>query len=219
MNTPNHPVLRGPELEDSAFDFDVFWQRNKSLILGGALALVVGGAALLGWFVYSASTKAAAQNLLAVADNIAGLEAVIQKYPHSLPAADALMRLAASQREAGDTEKSTATFREFLSRFPEHPLAGGALLGVAQNQDASGDIEGAMATCQQVVTQYPQSYAAPFAAYNEAEILLRIFRRDEARRNFNMVVSQFPQSPAARMAAAQLHRIGTPPTDSTIQQP
>ena len=220
MNTPNHPVLRGPELEGSAFEWEIFWQRNKSLILGGTLALVLGTAAVLAWFVYATSTQAAAQKLLAEANDIAGLEAVISKYPKSQPAADALMRLAASQREAGDMEKSTAAFQKFLTVFPEHPLAGGALLGIAQNQDVAGDITGAMATCQQVVTQYPQSYAAPFAAYNEAEILLRIFRREEARRSFNMIVSQFPQSPAARMAASQLSRIGTPPSaDSPNPQP
>ena len=208
MEPTQQPVLQGPVLEGSSLEWDLFWEKNKSLILGLLAAIVVGGVGLASWFAYSSSQNAAAQTLLAEAKGISGLQAVVDKFPKTMPAADALMQIAAAEREARNMEKSTAAFRDFLKRFPKHPLAGGALLGVAMNQDAAGDVQSAMATCQQVVTQFPQSYAAPFAAYTEAEILLRGFQIEEARRGFNMVVTQFPASPAARMAAGQLSRLG-----------
>ena len=208
MEPTQQPVLQGPVLEGSSLEWDLFWEKNKSLILGLLAAIVVGGVGLASWFAYSSSQNAAAQTLLAEAKGISGLQAVVDKFPKTMPAADALMQIAAAEREAGNMEKSTAAFRDFLKHFPKHPLAGGALLGVAMNQDAAGDVQSAMATCQQVVTQFPQSYAAPFAAYTEAEILLRGFQIEEARRGFNMVVTQFPASPAARMAAGQLSRLG-----------
>lgn len=208
MEPNQQPVLQGPVLEDSSLEWDLFWEKNKSLILGILAVIVVGGVCVASWFAYSSSQNAAAQTLLSEAKGISGLQAVVDKFPKTMPAADALMQIAAAEREAGNMEKSTAAFREFLNRFPKHPLAGGALLGVAMNQDASGDVQSAMTTCQQVVTQFPQSYAAPFAAYTEAEILLRGFQIEEARRGFNMVVTQFPASPAARMSAGQLSRLG-----------
>jgi tetratricopeptide (TPR) repeat protein len=208
MEPVNQPVLQGPSLDSSSFEMELFWERNKSLILGGIAALVVGGVALVCFFAYFSSQEAAAQKLLAEANGLEALRVVADKFATSMPAADALMQIAAAERAAGNMEKSTAAFQEFLKRFPKHSLAGGALLGIAQNQDASGDIASAIVTCQQVVTQFPQSYAAPFAAYMEAEILLREFKIEEARRGFNMVVSQFPASPAARISAGQLSRLG-----------
>lgn len=208
MQPQQQPVLQGPVLEDSSLEWDLFWEKNKSLILAIVAAIVIGGVGAAAWFAYSSSQNAAAQTLLAEANGVSDLQAVVDKFPKTMPAADALMRIAAAEREAGNMEKSTAAFRDFLNQFPKHPLAGGALLGVAMNQDAAGDFQSAMATCQQVVTQFPQSYAAPFAAYTEAEILLRGFQIEEARRGFNMVVTQFPASPAARMAAGQLSRLG-----------
>ena len=208
MEPAQPPVLQGPVLEDSSLEWDLFWERNKFLILGVIAAIIVGGIAVAAWFAYSSTQNAAAQNLLANAKGIEDFRAVAEKFPRTMPAADALMRIAAAERDAGSMDKSTAAFREFLDRFPTHELAGGALLGIAQNQDAAGDTQSAMATCQQVVTQFPKSYAAPIAAYTEAEILLRGFQIEEARRGFNMVVTQFPTSPAARMSSGQLSRLG-----------
>ncbi len=187
---------------------DDFWEKYKTPLLAGTGLFV---ACALGFGVWTATTQAkaeAAAREFAQADSIESWENVVSAHPGSMPAADAILRIAAAQRDAGELDKSTASFRQFVELFPEHPLAGGALLGVAQNQDAAGQSAEARATCQSVVTTYPDSFAAPYAAYMEAEILLRDFQKDEARRSFNMVTTQFPSSPVARMAAGQLSRLG-----------
>ncbi len=223
MNQPEIPVFQGPQpLDDPHLKWELFWEKNKTAILGGIVLAVVAAIAAVSWMVYFNAQRLAAQKLLAEAGDIAAFQAVVEKYPTSPAAADALLRIAAAEREAGDTVRSTAAFQQFLDRFPEHPLAGGALLGIGQNQEVAGDADSAISTYQQVVTRYPQSYAAPFAAYSEAEILLRRFQRDEARRSYNMIVSQFPRSPAARMASSQLARIGNtqaPPPQASIAEP
>jgi TolA-binding protein len=212
METQNPNPFPAAPIDDPAIDdWELAWEKHKKTILAAVAAAAVAGIAVLGWWINSTMAAEAAQKLLAEATGIEGYRAVVEKYPRSMPAADALMLIAAAQREAGDLAASTAAFQEFLQKFPKHELAGGALLGVGQNQDASGDTKSAMATYQQVVTQYPDSYAAPFAAYSEAEILLRGFQRDEARRSFNMVASRYPQSTAARMASNQLSRLGAQP--------
>jgi TolA-binding protein len=222
MSNTETPLLPTPTpIDDPTLKWELFWEKNKSAILGAAALLVIAAIGAGVWFVYSSARAAAAQKLLADATDIAGFEAVINQYPGSMPAADALLRLAAAQREAGDLEKSTAAFQKFLEKFPDHPLAGGALLGVGQNQDAAGKTEAAVAIYQQVVTQYSKSYAAPFAAYSEGEILLRRFQREDALRSFNMVVTQFPQSPAARMASSQIGRLGgsAQPARASVAEP
>ncbi|MFZ4587377.1 MAG: tetratricopeptide repeat protein [Terrimicrobiaceae bacterium] len=212
METQNPNPFPASPIDDPAIDdWELAWEKHKKTILAAAAAIAVAGIAIFVWWINSTLTNEAAEKLLAEATGIEGYRAVVEKYPRSNPAADALMLLAAAHREAGDLPASTAAFKEFLQKFPAHELAGGALLGVGQNQDASGDEKGAIATYQQVVTQFPDSYAAPFAAYCEAELLLRSFQREEARRSFNMVTSRYPQSAAARMAANQLSRLGAQP--------
>jgi len=196
-------------IERDEIDAAFFWHTHKKNILLGALAVLAIGGGSLFWYVNSTLTAKAAIAALADAKDIPQLEAVIKNYGRSIPAADAILLVAADSQKAGKFEESTAAFQNFLKSFPNHPLAGGALLGVGQNLDATGKPVEAMATYQQVVDKYPKSYAAPFAGYAQAEILLRDFRRDEAKVVLDSLVSQFPDSTIARLAAAQLSRIGT----------
>ena len=220
MATSQTPIFEGPVLADSSLDSDLFWEKNKSRFFTVAAILLLALVATIGWFVKTNQANGQAQKLLAEAGGIEAYQALIAKYPSTMPAANARLRIAAILRDEGKLDESTAAFRVFLKDFPRHDLAGGALLGIGQNQDAAGDTKTAIATYQQVVTQYPQSYAAPYAAYSEAEIYLRSFQREEARRSYNMIGSQFPQSPVARMAASQLSRLGaTPGSPATMGAP
>lgn len=215
MATSQTPIFEGPILADSALDNELFWEKNKSRFFTAAAILLLAVVATIAWFVKTSQANNQAQILLAEATGIEAYQALIAKYPSSIPAANARLRIAALLRDAGKWDDATVAFRAFLKDFPQHELAGGALLGIGQNQDAAGDTKSAIATYQQVVTQYPQSYAAPYAAYSEAEIYLRSFQREEARRSYNMIGSQFPQSPVARMAASQLSRLAATPGSSS----
>ncbi|MEI8386359.1 MAG: tetratricopeptide repeat protein [Verrucomicrobiota bacterium] len=196
-------------VERDEIDAAFFWHTHKKNILLGALAVLAIGGGSLSWYVHATLTARDAIAALADAKDIPQLEAVIKNYGGTLPAADAILLVAAENQKAGKFEESTTAFQNFLKAFPQHPLAGGALLGIGQNQDATGKPAEAMTTYQQVVDKYPKSYAAPFAGYAQAEILLRDFRRDEAKVVLDSLVSQFPDSTVARLASAQLSRIGS----------
>ena len=206
----NDPILTDDSVvERDEIDAALFWHTHKKNILLGALAVLAIGGGSLAWYVNATLTARGAIEALADANDIPRLEAVIKNYGGTLPAADAMLLVAAENQKAGKYAESTTAFQNFLKSFPNHPLAGGALLGIGQNQDATGKPAEAMATYQQVVDKYPKSYAAPFAGYAQAEILLRDFRRDEAKVVLDSLVSQFPDSTVARLASAQLSRSGS----------
>ena len=196
-------------IEHDGIDAALFWHTHKNNILLGILAVLAIGGGSLAWYVNSTMTAKNSVAALAVANDVPQFEAIIKNYGGTMPAADAILLVAAANQKAGKLDESTAAFQNFLKSFPTHPLAGGALLGIGQNQDAAGNSKDAVATYQQVVEKYPKSYAAPFAGYAQAEILLRDFRRDEAKVVLDSLVSQFPDSVIARMAAAQLTRLGS----------
>lgn len=205
------PAPDAPVMEHDDLAWELFWHKHKTSIFGGAAAAVLALVAGVSWVVANTQANEAAQRMLADAKDSAAWEAVIAKYPKSMPAADAYFQLAGAQRADGKTEDSTATFRKFLATFPEHPLAGGALFGVGQNLDSEGKSSEAIAIYQEVVTKYPGSYAAPFAAYSESEVLLRESKRQEARAALELIVAQFPDSNVARLAQSQLQRLAGAP--------
>jgi len=205
------PPAEGPVMEHDELEWELFWHRHRSKIIGGAVAIVVAVGGAVAWSISQSLANDAAQTMLATSTDAAGWEAVIAKYPRSMSAGDAYFRLASSQRDAGKLDESTATFQKFLAIFPEHTLAGGALLGIGQNLETAGKSDEAVASYQQVVLTYPKSYAAPVAAYSAAEIMIRQQKRDEARRALEALVADFPASHAGQLAQSQLQRLASAP--------
>ena len=216
MPTQQTPPAEDAVIEEGGVEWDLFWHLHKSKILLALVAVVCVVVGLFAWHVSSTLTTQAAEAGLANARDISAFEAVVKKYPRSMSAADALLRIAADLRAVGKLDESTAAFNRFIKAFPSHPLVGGALLGIGQNQDVSGKSKEAQTTYQQVVARYPKSYAAAFACYSEAEILLREFRKDEAARVLNSLLVQFPGSQSAGLANAWLARIGAKSVAETV---
>jgi len=196
-------------LEDSDLQWEIFWHKNKTKIIGGTIALVAILVVFCVWYLNRNLAETGAQDMLAKAVNAQEWEAVIKRYPGTMPAADATLRLAEAQRVEGKLADSTATFERFLASFPRHPLAGGALFGIAQNLDLEGRTQEAVAAYLRVPTEYPSSYAAPLADYSRAEIFLRDFKTEEARPILENLASANPPTNVSRLAAAQLSRIGS----------
>lgn len=202
------PAPQGEALHDDLY-WDAFWFRNRTKILLVAGIVVIAGTVIFGWMALSASNAHSAATKLATASDLAAYEAIAKDYPRTPAGADALIRVAALQRDAGKFAESTSAFEQFVKQFPKHSLIGGARLGIGQNAAASGDTKLALATFREVVAKDPASYAAPFALYAAAEIHLREFQRDEARVLLQEISTAHPTSYVARLASMQLSAMGS----------
>lgn len=190
-----------------SFEAELFWEKNRSIILVCVGVVLALAAAVAVWFLRAHSQRQAAAALFAQAKDAAGWREVIERYPGSAPAADAYFLLADSLRREGKLEESSAQYEKFLATFPKNSLGGGARLGLAENLAVAGKTEEALATLRSVREKDAGSYAAPFAALLEGRILMRSGKFDEARKVFSNLVSSYPRSPAARTAGAQLDAI------------
>ena len=190
-----------------SFEAELFWEKNRSIILACVGIVLVLAAALAIWFIRAHSQRQAAADLFAQAKDPAAWREVIERYPASAPAANAYFLLADSLRRDGKLEESSAQYEKFLTAFPKNSLVGGARLGLAENLAVAGKIDEALATLRSVREKDAGSYAAPFAALLEGRILMRSGKFDEARKVFSNLVSSYPRSPAARTAGAQLDAI------------
>lgn len=179
---------------------ELLWTNHRGSVLGGALAVVVLAAVVLGVFVSRQATRIASEQALAAATDEAGWNGVISKYPGSDAAAAATLLVAASLRDAGKLEESDSVYSRFTETYGRGPLGVSGLLGRASNARVSGNSAEALNDYQQAATGFPQSYGAPFALLSQLRILAREGRQDEAQRIVQTLATQYPMSVAARVA-------------------
>ena len=189
------------------FEAELFWEKNRSIILVCVGLALVAAAALAIWFIRAHSQRQAAAAFFAQAQDPAAWREVVERYPGSAPAADAYFLLADSLRREGKLEESSTQYEKILGAFPKSSLVGGARLGLAENLSVAGKTDEALAALRSLKEKDAGSYAAPFAALLEGRILMRSGKFDQAREVFSNLVSSYPRSPAARTAGAQLDAI------------
>ena len=174
--------------------FDLFWEEYRQKIL---LAIVVFLFLLLatgGILLLRHSRRLASESLLAQSADITSWQKVISSYPCSGAAANAMLLIAATQRQAHDVPASNNTYAQFLEKFPHHPLAISAMIGRALNDDVAGHSDQALDELQQASVAYPQSYGAPFALWMRARLLTRMGKTEDSKKTMQMISTQYPDS-------------------------
>lgn len=192
---------------DESFGIELFWEKNKTVILLGVASVIALALAVSIWFYRQHTIAAESQQAFAVADGPDAWRAVIVKFPHSLPAASSRLLLAESLRESGDLKGSTEAYDKFLAEVPEtNPLHGLALLGLAQNAAAGGDQADSLKKLKESAAS-SSNYAAELALLLEGRQLTEAGQYKEARAIYESLPTEFPDSLVARIALTQLQQI------------
>lgn len=184
-------------------DSDLFWQEHWKKF-AWALAIVVLGILAAGVFMFRQShQRTAAEALYASASAPSDWRAVIEKFPGSLVAGNAQMRLADALRSEGKMDEAAAEIDSFLSAQPDHPLAGAAWLMLGEIRQIQKNTAGALDAYRTASANHASSYAAPLAMLAEARMLVGSGNRGEALAVFESVGTTYPKTPAAMVAAAE----------------
>jgi TolA-binding protein len=150
------------------FEPDVFWQKHSKQILTGAAIVVLIGLGVYFWQRQTAEQEEAAAAQLAAAIDPAALQRLAQDYRGKPIGAQALLRLAELEMQAGRNKEAGESFQSFLSQFPNHPMAESAQLGLAVVQESQGDFQGAKSQYQQVLLSHPSGFTAVSAKLGAA---------------------------------------------------
>lgn len=176
---------------------ELLWLNHRRSVIGGAAAVVILGAVVLGVFTSRQATRIASECALAAATDATGWNGVISKYPDSPAAADATLLLAASLRDAGKLDESDAVYSRFAESFGRTSLGVSGLLGRASNARITGKTDDAINDYQQASSGFPQSYGAPFALTCQFRLLAQDGKKDEAQRILQTLGTQYPFSASA----------------------
>jgi tetratricopeptide (TPR) repeat protein len=187
---------------------EIVWLNHRGALLSGVIGLTILTLIALGVLGVNRSARIASETLLSGATNEAAWNEVILKYPRTPAAADAMLLLAASLRDAGKIEESDSFYSRFAETYPSSPLVVSSLIGRASNARVAGKPADALNSYQQAAAAYPQSYGAPFAIFSQARLLAQQGRMEDAKRVIQSLGTQYPNSVSAQAAgvAAQLPR-------------
>lgn len=174
--------------------FDLFWEEHRQKVLIALTSLVFLIIALGTILLIRRSHRIASENLLSQSSDIIGWQKVISTYPRSGAAANAMLLIAAAQREAHDMISSNNSYAQFLEKFPHHPLAVSAMIGRALNDDLAGHPDQALDELQQASVAYPKSYGTPFALWMRARILARTGKMEDSKKTLQLISTQYPDS-------------------------
>lgn len=158
-----------------------FLKRYGKLVGTGVLAAAVTVIASRGCAHYKASRLVKAEQALMAAKTPQQLEEVVNQYGSTPSAPVALLNLAKTFFNIGETAQARVQYERFLKKYKKHDLRPVAELGLAYCTEADGDFNGAAAQFAEFSKKHSGSYLHPMAVLSIARCMEQAGRIDEAR--------------------------------------
>ncbi len=158
-----------------------FLTRYGKLIGTGVLAAAVTVLVAKGCTYLKASKLAKAEQLLMAAQTPQQLEDVVNKYSSTPTAPVALLNLAKTLFNNGETVQARAQYERFLKKYKNHEMRFTAQLGLAYCTEADGDFNGATTQFAEFAKKNSKNYLQPVALLSVARCMEQAGRIDEAR--------------------------------------
>jgi TolA-binding protein len=182
-NSPQHNRLEKKKLLEAHEVQEVtgFLKRYGRLIGAGLLAASLTVLVIKGWTHYRLSRQTKAEQMMVAAQNAQQLEDVVKKYSSTPAAPAALLTLAKTRFNNGETAQARTDYQRFLKKYKKHEMAPVAELGLAYCTEAEGDFNGAAAQFAAFSKKNNASFLSPQAVLGVARCMEQAGRTDEAR--------------------------------------
>lgn len=211
MESPRPSVLLpavDPALEMSGSD--LFWQEHWKKFAGGLILVVLLILAAGAWSFWQSQHRSAAEALYSASAGPEGWREVLVKFPGTVAAGNAQLRLAEALRTEGKADEAASTLETFVAAQPEHPLAPVGWLSLGEIRQMQKNDAAALEAFRTASGKYASSYAAPMALLAEARLLIAGGSRGEAKAVLESIGTSYPQTPAAMIAAGELSMFEAP---------
>ena len=195
------------EPDFSSLNQEVFWALHGKKIIFAAIAALLVLLAVGFYFGWRTLQSSQAQAAYDSATNIEGWQTVADRFPGSIAAGNALLRIAAQQASDSHFAESDKTYQRFVRDYPKHPFAVNGLMGLATNAEAEAKPDQALGYYTEITSKFGTTYLAPMALLNQARLTEAKGQVKEARQFYEMVVQRYPQSVVAQIASVEASRL------------
>lgn len=211
---------------DSATRLTIFLTDRWRWAVAAALGLLALAAVVAGYSVWSGRKETDAATLLrkavsqldAIAQSGSGdarqgegirlLRDVIQRYPTTIAAAEATLRLGTHYYTLGKYGEARSAYTTYLEKNPRGQIAFSAALGVGDTYLAERNYEKAVETYSRLIEQFSQEPLLPEAQLHLATALLGLNRGKDAYALLEKVAASYPNTGWAQRAQSELYRSG-----------
>lgn len=216
---PRSVLLPALSSEPELIDEDFFWEAHWKKFAAALVAVVLGILAVGGWAYHRANVSSSAAALYATANDAEVWQEVVAKYPDSVSAGNAQIRIASALRSEGKADEAVAELERFTSAQPDHPMAGSAWLAIGEIRQLQNKRSDALEAYRVASGRYQSSYAAPLAMLAEARLLASEGKAGEGKAILESIGSSYPDGPAAMVAAAELAAFSRTDANQEQSQP
>ncbi len=208
----NRPSLLKPAIDPllEMTDSDAFWHEHWRKFVWGLVVVVVLILATGAWMFRASHVRNSAEALYSDASGPDGWNAVVARYPGSLSAGNARLRIASSLRSAGKLDEAAAELEKLVAGQKDYPLAGAVWLTLGEIRQLQGKNESALDAYRTASSGRSGSYAAPLALLAEAGLLMGDGKDGQAKAVLESIGTLYPETPAAMMASGELARMAGP---------
>jgi tetratricopeptide (TPR) repeat protein len=138
-----------------------------------------------------------AESCAAVKDDAGAVQyyrLLVEQFPSSDLAADALYRLAHLLEKKGEHLQAAELFAQLAGNFPQHALAPQSLFVAATCQVKAQKPEQAVALWARLIAQYPQSKFVEESLYQKAMVEAHLRRDAQAKATLADLIERFPKT-------------------------
>lgn len=118
---------------------------------------------------------------------------LVNEFPESENAPDALYRVGCIHRNAGQRQEAATIFIQLSEKYPKSEFAADALFFAAHSYIMSND-DRALGLLKRFVSEHPNDSKVPAATYHIAAEQLRLGQNKEALDSFILIYSAYPNS-------------------------
>lgn len=193
-NAKTNPVMEAELVDVPQNKMEQFFEQNfkKIVIAFGLVAVLLGVIGVSRHF--QAQTELEAAEKFTSASTVEDCEIVIQKYPGSVAAGNAILTKADLLWQSDKKTDSIAELSRFIKEQPTHTLRPPAMLALASKYAALGDKVNARKTLDDLLSAHPKSEVAAGAQALTGDLLWAEGKVDEARKIFEGLPRNYPGS-------------------------
>jgi TolA-binding protein len=186
---------------------EAFLEKNfRKIVL--LVVIAVAAVAVIGMVRYkSHQTGLAAAELVSSAKTVEDCDLVVQKYPGSVAAGNAMLVKADLLWKANKKDSAIGVLKDFTKSFPKHPFFLSALMGLASKLESAGDKGEAKAIYERMSSEFGKSEFAPLAQIRLGDMLWADGKDEEAKKLFEGLPSKYPGELSVNMSQNRLDLI------------